>query len=390
MTQPQANRLAAPPAPQASVAAMFATALQLRSAGRLPEAEDVCRRLVQANARHADGLHLLGVLRAQRGDLGQAVEFLRKATEADPRVPPAWFNYANICQAAGRRADAIDAYRRAVNLKADFVDAHIALGRLLAEEGRIEEAQQSFHAVLGLSPTRISMDGGWGGAMQASGLFLSYRPDSDIAFGLHPELTELFPKWVVHNELNNSGDLARLFGLLVNIKQVLAEHVPGDFAELGVYRGNSAAVLAHFSRRAGRHLHLFDTFEGFDQKDLKGIDAGRATQFDDTSLGLVREVVGDQGVSYIEGYFPASIPAALAEVRFAVVHVDCDLYEPFVASLDFFYPRLSPGGLLIMHDYGSGYFPGARKAVDEFVARIPEQLVLWPDKSGTAVLRKNK
>jgi hypothetical protein len=166
--------------------------------------------------------------------------------------------------------------------------------------------------------------------------------------------------------------------------------VPGELAELGVYRGNSAAVLAHYARRFGRHLYLFDTFQGFDARDLKGMDANKAGNVFETSLDLVRSVVGEDSVTFVPGYFPASIPPGVSEQTFAIVHLDCDLYEPFKASLAFFYPRLSPGGMVIFHDYSSGYFDGARKAVDEFVASVPEQLVLLPDKSGTAILRKNR
>jgi hypothetical protein len=59
------------------------------------------------------------------------------------------------------------------------------------------------------------------------------------------------------------------------------------------------------------------------------------------------------------------------------------------AGLEFFYPRLAPGGLLLLHDYSSGCFPGAKQAVDEFAKTIPENIVLQPDKSGTAIIRKS-
>jgi hypothetical protein len=137
-------------------------------------------------------------------------------------------------------------------------------------------------------------------------------------------------------------------------------------------------------------LYLFDTFHGFDARDLKGIDSSMLMGFRGTSLDLVRSVVGEKAVTYVPGYFPESIPPGLAEKTFAIVHIDCDLYEPFKASLAFFYPRLSPGGIIILHDYSSGYFAGAKQAVDEFARTVPEQPVLLSDKSGTAILRKNR
>jgi O-methyltransferase len=58
------------------------------------------------------------------------------------------------------------------------------------------------------------------------------------------------------------------------------------------------------------------------------------------------------------------------------------------AGLEFFYPRLSPGGMMIFHDYSNPHWEGAKRAVDEYLPRAIENLVLLPDKSGTAILRK--
>jgi Macrocin-O-methyltransferase (TylF) len=223
-----------------------------------------------------------------------------------------------------------------------------------------------------------------------SRLYIAYRPDSDVDFGAHAELQTLSDKWVWNNLTNNAGDLPRLYALSMNIKQVLAEGVTGDFAELGVYRGNSAAVLAYYARQHGRSVFLFDTFEGFEGRDLTGIDARKPHQFAETSLDLVRQNVGDDSVFYIKGYFPASITNAASDRRYAVVHLDCDLYEPMKAGLEFFYPRLSHGGLLIMHDYSSLFWDGAKKAIDEYMPRTTANLILIPDKSGTAMIRKSR
>ncbi len=218
--------------------------------------------------------------------------------------------------------------------------------------------------------------------------YVAFRPDSDANFGRHPELDVLAGKWVANNRRNNEGDLPRLYALLLNIKQVMAENVPGDFAELGVYRGNSAAVLAHYGRQHGRSMFLFDTYAGFEAKDLIGVDAGKRDAFTDTSLDLVRATVGDEAVTYVQGYFPGTITESIAQRRYAVVHIDCDLYEPMKAGLEFFFDRLSPGGLLIMHDYSDPHWDGAKRAVDGYLPRIAENLIVIPDKSGTAMLRK--
>ncbi len=220
-----------------------------------------------------------------------------------------------------------------------------------------------------------------------SRVYVASRPDSDFVHHEHPELSDLADSWVHHNP-KNSFDLPRLYALAFNIKQVMAEDVPGDFAELGVFRGNSAAVLAHYARRQGRRVVLFDTFEGFDAKDLVGIDGNKGQGFVETSLGTVQSVVGDPSAIYVRGWFPGSVTPEVEDRRYAIAHLDCDLYEPMIAGLRFFYPRLSPGGLLIIHDYGGVHWDGAKRAVDEFIAGISERLVQIPDKSGTAMIRK--
>jgi glycosyltransferase involved in cell wall biosynthesis len=223
-----------------------------------------------------------------------------------------------------------------------------------------------------------------------SRLYVAYRPDSDVEYDTHPELRALSEKWIRNNVFNNAGDLPRLYAVSLNVKQVLTEGVLGDFAELGVYRGNSAAVLAHYARQHNRLVFLFDTFDGFDAGDLTGIDASVSREFHDTSLDLVRENVGDGSVVYVKGHFPGSITDEAAARRFAIVHLDCDLYEPMRAALEFFYPRLSPGGLMILHDYSSVCWVGVKQAIDEYLPKITDSLILIPDKSGTAMIRKTR
>lgn len=220
-------------------------------------------------------------------------------------------------------------------------------------------------------------------------IYVAYRPDSDVVFSRHSEIAALSEKWIRHNITNNAGDLPRLYGLLLNIKQVLDEGVPGDIAELGVFRGNSAAVLANYARKYERTLLLFDTFQGFDRRDLVGEDGTRGVEFADTSLDSVRDLVGVEAVRFIQGRFPESVPSDLNASRFCLAHIDCDLYEPAKSGLEFFYPRLSPGGLLIVHDYANPHWIGVKRSVDEFCAAIPERPVILADKSGTAMIRKS-
>ena len=219
--------------------------------------------------------------------------------------------------------------------------------------------------------------------------YVAYRPDSDVIFARHPEMAQLSEKWVKNNELNNAGDLPRLYALIMNIKQIFDDNVAGDIAELGVYRGNSAAILAHYAREHNRTVLLFDTFEGFDGRDLVGVDKSKDIEFADTSIKDVRDIVGEESVRFVQGRFPQSIPPDLHASQFCLVHIDCDLYGPAKRALEFFYPRLSPGGLIIVHDYNNPHWEGIKRAIDEYCQWIPERPIVLGDKCGTAMLRKH-
>ena len=226
------------------------------------------------------------------------------------------------------------------------------------------------------------------GPSRRSPAYLAYYPDG---LPLLPDLRGLYQRWIRGNKTNNNGDASRFLSLVLNLRQLEADGILGDFAELGVWKGNSAAILADFASRSKRRLFLFDTFSGFDGRDLVAVDASHTKAFSDTSVPYVQQTVEHPETTiYLQGFFPETVTDEVRQSTFAFVHIDCDLYGPMKAALEFFYPRLSPGGMLVMHDYSSGTWPGATKAVDEFLAATGEFVSLWPDKSGTAMFRKSR
>ncbi len=222
----------------------------------------------------------------------------------------------------------------------------------------------------------------------ASPIMLEHRPDFHKDFGKAPWYQELYDGWVKYNEHNNSGDMARFYALCLNLNQINDEGIPGAFVELGVYKGNSAKIIAKFAGFYGRETFLFDTFTGFDQRSTSEIDQSLPDAFKDTSLELVQSLVGIENITYVAGFFPDSTQFMTMPNEIAFAHIDCDLYKPAKSALEIFYPRLSPGGMIMMHDYGSGHWRGIREAVDGFFKNFPEKPVLIPDKCGTAIIRK--
>ncbi len=175
-------------------------------------------------------------------------------------------------------------------------------------------------------------------------------------------------------------------------KRVTEGNIPGDIAELGVYQGDIAWQLnALFP---DRQLLLFDTFEGFDRKDVQIEMEGNYSKaaeknFSDTSVEYVRSRLPfPQNALFYPGYFPKTTKG-IPERWFAFVSLDADLYAPIQAGLKYFYPRLSSGGMILLHDYNNTQFQGCREAVRRYEEE-EHALLLVPlsDLHGTAVIIK--
>jgi O-methyltransferase len=187
--------------------------------------------------------------------------------------------------------------------------------------------------------------------------------------------------------VTNESDLVRMIFLIANVNAVLAAAVPGAFAELGVWQGSSAKLLRRLA--PDRRLYLFDTFSGFDAADAADDPSGTSAGFfSDTSLERVQRFVGTDNVVYCVGRFPETADRIPEDECFAVVHIDMDLYESTKQALEYFYPRMAKGGLVIIHDYAGGSWPGVAAATDEFLAARPERPIVIPDRCGTAAFVK--
>lgn len=185
-------------------------------------------------------------------------------------------------------------------------------------------------------------------------------------------------------------DKVRFYTIWLQIERLKETNVTGAFAELGVYQGETARFIHHMD--PARELHLFDTFEGFAPEDLAKETTEdkkyNPSNFSDTSVEEVAACIeGNELVKFHPGLFPDSTKA-LEEKSFAFVSLDADLYAPTIAGLAYFYPRLSAGGVIIIHDYNHTW-DGCRKAVDEFVQTIPERLVPVADWQGSVMIVKN-
>jgi O-methyltransferase len=187
----------------------------------------------------------------------------------------------------------------------------------------------------------------------------------------------------------------RVISLIRAVEHITRQAIPGDLVECGVWRGGSMMAAAKTLLRLGdvsRTLHLFDTFEGMppptdvdraaadgtlaaDLLEAEANDRETSVNWAVAGLDLVRANVGSVGypadrVNYVVGKVEDTIPRAAPE-RIALLRLDTDWYESTRHELIHLYPRLVPGGLLIVDDYG--HWGGARRAVDEYLeeAKIP-------------------
>jgi predicted O-methyltransferase YrrM len=170
--------------------------------------------------------------------------------------------------------------------------------------------------------------------------------------------------------------VARLRGLYRALRYVGSQDIAGDVVECGCARGGSAALMALTLRQLGsqRKVWLFDTFEGLPAPSSHDPDFELADLFTGTCVGGIDEVrdlfhrlnIADD-VTFVKGLFQETLPATPIQ-QIAVLHIDGDWYESVKACLESLYDKVVPGGVIQLDDYG--YWQGARKAVDEFLARV--------------------
>lgn len=146
--------------------------------------------------------------------------------------------------------------------------------------------------------------------------------------------------------------------------------IPGDLAEVGVYRGGSAKLICEV--KAGRTLHLFDTFEGLPAVRSTDAPLFREGHYSAPSVDEVKTYLrGYANLAFHVGLFPETADP-VRETMFSFVHLDVDLVQSTEDCLAFFYPRMNPGGIFLSQDYG---FSGVREVINTFFADRPEPIM---------------
>lgn len=188
--------------------------------------------------------------------------------------------------------------------------------------------------------------------------------------------------------------LVRLNQLQVCIMDVVSRAIPGDMIETGVWRGGATIFMRGVLKALGisdRNVWVADSFEGLPVPDAEKFPleakahAGPfmtkvcdhlAVSIDEVRRNFAAYGLLDEQVQFLKGWFSQTLPGAPIE-RLAVMRLDGDLYESTRDALVSLYDRLSPGGYVIVDDYGEDSWTYCRRAVDEFRAdrRIQDPLV---------------
>ncbi len=186
--------------------------------------------------------------------------------------------------------------------------------------------------------------------------------------------------------IRQTYDFVRWSALELMAHEIYEESLCGAVAELGVFKGDFSKIINRLF--PDRKLYLFDTFEGFDRKDIE-IESKKTTHdFSKTNEQIVlKKMKYPQNCIIKKGYFPET--AKGLEETFVFVSLDADLYEPLYNGLNYFYPRLAKGGYILVHDYHNMDYTGAKKAVKQFSQETGIPYFPLPDNCGSVVFVKN-
>ena len=199
-------------------------------------------------------------------------------------------------------------------------------------------------------------------------------------------IADYAPKQYIHSLRVNGRDIPSLAHTAIGLKRlnnlqycletVLADNIPGDAIETGVWRGGATIFMRGVFKAYGadsRRVWVADSFCGLPEPDLERYPMDAHWQLSSGKLAVSQDMVRanfarydllDEQVQFLPGWFKDTLPTAPIE-QLAVLRLDGDLYESTMDALNHLYHKLAPGGFIIVDDY---CIPSCRQAIDEFRA----------------------
>jgi hypothetical protein len=195
----------------------------------------------------------------------------------------------------------------------------------------------------------------------------------------------------------------KALSLIRYLEYAQSSYKHGPWVECGVYFGFSSLLacytLKEFDKKfTGKGFYMVDSFEGISKHSTKDMipdivpeEGGfkmvyAKDRFEAPFEEVKKNMSGFPNIEMVKGWIPDAFEK-LPDMQWSFVNIDVDMYEPTYASMEYFYPRLLPGGVMICDDYITAMFPGARKAWDKFCTEheIPFAIL----DSGQSVFIKN-
>ncbi|HTC00374.1 MAG TPA: TylF/MycF/NovP-related O-methyltransferase [Ferruginibacter sp.] len=181
---------------------------------------------------------------------------------------------------------------------------------------------------------------------------------------------------------SGSANINILIDLFNDVK-----NIEGSVAECGVFRGATIAYLSFYlnSQKIEKKIYGFDSFEGFDEKELEMEKTGgyylhidkEDSLFKNNSIKLVEDKLKlakvSKNICLVKGYFEDTLNQ-YSEERYCFVHLDCDLYSSYKTCLNYFYSRMNSGGVVIFDEYLDPVYTKCTDVIDEFLTDKPEKL----------------
>jgi protein O-GlcNAc transferase len=283
--------------------ALFGQAVALHQAGRLLEAEPLYRRVLAAQPRHFDSLHLLGVIHYQQGQYREAIRLIDAALAINPAVAVAHNNRGNVLNDLGETAQAVASFERAIALKPDYAEAFYNRANLLRGLARFDEAVASYDNAIALRPVYVDALSNRGSALKELGRLDEALASFERAVALKPDSAEAW-----YNRANALQELQRFDEALASCDKAIALR-PG-FVEALNNRANALKSLRRFDEAIegyGRALTLKPDYadavnnRGSAYKELKRFDQALADF--DRAIALDpdhAEAFSNRGATFLE------------------------------------------------------------------------------------------
>ena len=195
-----------------------------------------------------------------------------------------------------------------------------------------------------------------------------------------------------HNMMHTQfGGFDVMYSTYNNVKYIVENKIPGDIVECGVWKGGMMQLIAYTLLELGdtsRKLYLYDTFEGMSEPSELDVDwdgnspyeqwlalkpsdgeskfskFGYGGGVDDVKRIMEETRYPEANIRYVKGMVEETIPSVCPD-EISYLRLDTDFYSSTKHELEFLYPVLVTGGVLVIDDYG--YFQGARKATDDYI-----------------------